>query len=132
MTDGALRKLCRAPGCDELAAPGLAHCAFHDDERRAKEAARRQAAKAGSAALAGAALYASPRWKRARSLFLAKHPLCEDCGELGVITAAREVDHRIPHRGDPKLMWDPSNWQALCKPCHSRKTAREVWHGPRG
>lgn len=24
-----------------------------------------------------------------------------------------------------KLFWDKSNWMALCKPCHSRKTAKE-------
>ncbi|WP_338100978.1 hypothetical protein [Roseovarius nubinhibens] len=34
-----------------------------------------------------------------------------------------------PHRGDRAKFFDRTNWQALCKPCHSRKTAREVWHG---
>ena len=44
----------------------------------------------------------------------------------GRFTAEAVVDHIIPHRGDPHLMWDESNWQALCKPCptarHGRKT----------
>ena len=31
----------------------------------------------------------------------------------------------VPHRGDQKLFWDKSNWQALCKKCHDRKTGRE-------
>nr|DAE96978.1 MAG TPA: HNH endonuclease [Caudoviricetes sp.] len=43
----------------------------------------------------------------------------------GEIVPATEVDHIIPHRGDQKLFWDMSNWQALCHNCHSAKTARE-------
>ena len=35
------------------------------------------------------------------------------------------LDHVIPHRGASHLMWDESNWQALCKPCHDRKTWTE-------
>ncbi|WP_456243258.1 HNH endonuclease [Thermacetogenium phaeum] len=31
----------------------------------------------------------------------------------------------MPHKGDRQLFWDESNWQALCKPCHDSKTARE-------
>ncbi|WP_407496877.1 HNH endonuclease [Pseudooceanicola sp. MF1-13] len=42
------------------------------------------------------------------------------------------MDHITPHKGDRKLFWDRSNWQALCHACHSRKTAREVWHQPTG
>lgn len=127
-----MRKLCRAAGCDELALEGMAHCAEHEAERQAKLAERRKAAKAGAAARAGAEFYRTQRWRKARAAFLARHPLCEDCASLGLVVAAREVDHRIPHRGDAALMWDRSNWQALCKPCHSRKTAHEVWHGGRG
>lgn len=60
--------------------------------------------------------------------FLAEHPLCmcKDCkaGELRV-TASNTVDHIIPHRGDLELFWDETNWQAMSKPCHDRKTATE-------
>ena len=35
------------------------------------------------------------------------------------------VDHIKAHRMDPKLFWDQSNWRALCKSCHDKKTARE-------
>jgi len=52
------------------------------------------------------------------------HPLCVACEGKGMVTAANEVDHIVPHRGDQALMWDEANWQALCKPCHSAKTAR--------
>jgi 5-methylcytosine-specific restriction protein A len=33
------------------------------------------------------------------------------------------VDHRIPHRNDPVLFWDRTNWCAMAKECHDRKTA---------
>ncbi len=38
---------------------------------------------------------------------------------------ANEVDHIKPHNGDLALFWDESNWQSLCKACHSRKTMGE-------
>ncbi|KFI24338.1 HNH endonuclease signature motif containing protein [Paenirhodobacter enshiensis] len=126
-----MRKLCRSPGCDELALPGLAHCAEHEALRQRRLAERRQAAKVGQEAQAGGEFYRTARWRKARAVFLDRHPLCEDCASLGLVVAATEVDHWTPHRGDPVLMWNRSNWQALCKPCHSRKTAREVWHGGR-
>ena len=43
------------------------------------------------------------------------------CGILFLLL----LDHIIPHRGNPVLMWDESNWQALCKPCHDKKTWTE-------
>lgn len=61
------------------------------------------------------------KWQKAREGFLRSHPLCEcpHCmaGQLRV-RAATVVDHIIPHRGDMKLFWDKSNWQALAKECH--------------
>lgn len=65
------------------------------------------------------------RWYKARKQFLLKHPLCEECKNEGVVIAAEVVDHVIPHKGDEKLFWDESNWQALCKHCHDKKTAKE-------
>jgi hypothetical protein len=51
--------------------------------------------------------YSLQRWKKLRRAYLAQHPLCEcGCGYASV-----EVDHRVPHRGDPRLMWDWSNLQ---------------------
>lgn len=41
------------------------------------------------------------------------------------VTPSTEVDHIVAHKGDMGLFWDQANWQALCKPCHSRKTATE-------
>ena len=65
------------------------------------------------------------RWEKLRAVFLRQHPLCASCESEGRCTAATEVDHVIPHRGDQALFWAPGNLQPMCKPCHSRKTARE-------
>lgn len=125
----AIRKVCCSPGCDALAIEGGAHCPEHERERLDKLAARKAQAKLGREARAGALLYATMEWKTGRRAFLAANPLCCDCAELGLVVEAREVDHVKPHRGDRRLFFDRSNWQPLCKPCHSRKTAREVLHG---
>lgn len=45
--------------------------------------------------------------------------------QAGKVTAATEVDHIVPHRGDERLFRDEKNLQSLCRPCHSRKTAVE-------
>ncbi|NBE05941.1 HNH endonuclease [Rhodobacter sp. CCP-1] len=124
-------KLCCAPGCDDLAVDGGPRCADHQAEREAKVAAARARAKAGVAAHGGDRFYRSARWKDESKAYLCRHPNCAECARDGLVVAAREVDHIVPHRGDPKLFWKRSNWQGLCKPCHSRKTAREVW-GHRG
>lgn len=58
------------------------------------------------------------RWREARLVHLAAHPLCVFCGQLGRVTAATVVDHIVPHRGDETLFWDTANWQSLCQPCH--------------
>lgn len=67
------------------------------------------------------------RWRKARTAFLKQHPLCEcdECKRLGRVRAATVVDHIKPHKGDKKLFWDRSNWQAMAKECHDRKTAKQ-------
>lgn len=59
--------------------------------------------------------------------FLAEHPVCEceECKVADIPRIANVVDHIIPHRGNMKLFWDTSNWQAMNKKCHDRKTAKE-------
>lgn len=74
----------------------------------------------------GRRLYANPRWKASRKTFLQRFPLCVQCDKAGRITPAQAVDHIKPHRGDERLFWDSSNWQALCYRCHNRKTASET------
>jgi len=65
------------------------------------------------------------RWRKASKVYLKDNPLCANCRKEGRLTPATEVDYIIPHNGDMKLFWDRSNWQGLCKKCHSIKTALE-------
>lgn len=66
------------------------------------------------------------RWQKYREHFLREHPLCVYCERLGKVTPATVVDHKVPHRGDKGLFWEPENHQALCKHCHdSVKKAEE-------
>lgn len=62
-------------------------------------------------------------WKKARAAFLRENPLCAECQRQGRLTPANTVDHVKAHRGDLTLFWDRSNWEALCRSCHSRVTA---------
>ncbi|WP_132805430.1 HNH endonuclease signature motif containing protein [Tepidamorphus gemmatus] len=109
----------RAPricGCGH-AVPSGARCACQlrrDAERKARHDAHRPTARQRG--------YDS-KWDRERAAFLAAHPTCQ---RDGCTAPATVVDHITPHRGDMRLFWRRSNWQALCAPCHSRwKQARE-------
>lgn len=106
---------CLTPGCNFLTSGS--YCSEHQRRR-----ARQQMQERPSPSTVGY----DRRWERARLIFLSKNPLCVVCQERGIVSASREVDHIKPHRGDPALFWDETNWQALCKTCHSRKTMREV------
>ena len=107
---------CAHPGCPRLVPRGKKYCgehaALHPEEVR-------------SAAARG---YTS-RWAKARRRFLEVHPLCSECLKDGRYVKATDVDHIVPHRGDPQLFWDEGNWQALCHRCHSIKT-RNGDHNP--
>ncbi len=62
-------------------------------------------------------------WPKKRLSFLCRHTICARLGQPGCRGVPNEVDHIVPlSQGGAD---DESNWQALCKPCHSRKTARE-------
>lgn len=65
------------------------------------------------------------KWQKARARYLKVHPLCVHCAREERLVKATVVDHITPHRGDPVLFWDESNWQPLCKPCHDKKTFNE-------
>lgn len=55
------------------------------------------------------------KWRFVRAKFLRAHPNCA-CG-----AAATDVDHVLPLASGGTHAW--SNLRALCRPCHSRKTA---------
>ena len=104
----APRRFCATAGCSNRVTFG--HCPEHADTIR-----RRHVYANTDTILYGR------RWRVARAAYLGAHPYCASCGRL-----ANEVDHVTPHRGDRDLFWDESNWQALCRRCHSRKTRDET------
>ena len=72
----------------------------------------------GASTSARRALYQSTRWRRERREYLASHRWCVHCGARATI-----VDHVHGHdRHWLARFWDRTGWQALCQPCHSRKT----------
>jgi AAA domain/HNH endonuclease len=60
------------------------------------------------------------RWEKVRKQYLQRYPLCRMCQHNGHVTAAKVVDHIVPHQGnrDP-LFWDENNFQSLCLNCHN-------------
>lgn len=55
---------------------------------------------------------------------LAEHPLCVHCLAKDRITAAVEIDHRIPlSKGGTDT---PDNRQSLCRECHLLKTVEDL------
>ncbi len=113
-------RYCLAPRCPVLVERG--YCKAH---YRAQEATRGSQRDRGY----------TRRWERLAAAFRERYPLCgqrpgnlapvlSECYETGRVTVARVVDHVIPHKGDPALMWDEAtNWQSLCVSCHAKKTA---------
>lgn len=115
----APKKPCLKPYCPELTDKG--YCEKHKSPRfRSKnynEKSRPSARQRGY----------TNKWEKARKGYLAAHPICADPFNKhgGRPTAASVVDHIEPHRGDMNLFWDfENNVQALCRSCHSMKTAR--------
>jgi 5-methylcytosine-specific restriction protein A len=113
---------CGFPGCPMLVDPAHRRCEKHRiQERKQIDRQRGSATRRGYDA----------RWRAARKRFLLNHPICGECERVGMLTAATIVDHIIPHKGDSDLFWNESNWQALCRQCHNRKTATTdgIWGG---
>lgn len=74
-------------------------------------------------ATASIRLSGRPRMRR-NARILALYPLCAICESRGLITPAKEVDHRLPlidGGGE-----DEGNLWGLCHDCHADKTAREA------
>lgn len=66
--------------------------------------------------------YYTVRWKRLRQLVIVEqNHRCISCGHA---VLELDVDHTIPHRGDPGLFWTRSNLRAMCHSCHARKTGQ--------
>lgn len=97
----------RICGCGHRVAADV-RCACqikHDAERKARfDQTRPTASQRGY----------GTKWREARVEFLTKHPTCTRCGAPATV-----VNHRTPHKGDRKLFWSRSNWEAVCAPCHN-------------
>ena len=108
------RKPCRHPGCPELVDSDKIYC---DKHLPLHPEVTRSASERGY----------GRRWQKASRLFLQEHRFCVEClkEQPPRYTKATVVDHIVPHRGDHYLMWGDTNWQALCKPCHDKKTGTE-------
>ena len=88
---------CRYPGCPKLVLYGRKYCDEHERQCRSERK---------SAVLRGY----GKEWQKARKFFLKHHPWCVRCKEKGRLVPATVVDHIKPHRGDPDLFWDETNW----------------------
>jgi 5-methylcytosine-specific restriction enzyme A len=127
MPDGSL-KPCGYPCCGELVQARERFCSQHvrGRQRFTSAGASVRIARHDAPGSRTREPYNDRQWRKARRFYLSLHPLCRACERMGVVRLATEVDHIIPHKGDMKLFWDDiNNWQGLCKPCHSRKTASE-------
>lgn len=108
-------RVCAEPGCSVVSPE--ARCPAHQRTQRQQQ--RRFQT--------GQTAYNSVRWVRETQRFKALHPHCVNAGQDPRCTLLTDVtDHKVPHRGDPVLFWDETNWQPMCATCHSRKTALET------
>jgi len=114
----AASRPCNKAGCPSLATIN-GYCDKHQSARRDTE--KQYDKQRGNANDRGY----GHKWRKERLDYLAVNPLCVTCKTNGNIVAAVVVDHIIPHKGDEKLFWRRSNWQALCIVCHNRKTATQ-------
>ena len=108
---------CQWRGCPRVVRGDVPYC-----EEHAKQLAREREAGRPSAARRGY----DGNWRKLRAMFLRRHPLCADPFEIhgGRPVVATEVDHIQPLSRGGGHEWE--NLQALCKSCHSKKTARET------
>jgi 5-methylcytosine-specific restriction protein A len=109
------KKPCSKIGCRELTIER--YCQEHKQEKwKGYDKERGSAYERG---------YTS-RWNKYSKMFRRKNPLCVMCLEKGVLTPSEHTDHIIAVSGaDDPLFWQEDNHQALCAPCHSKKTVEE-------
>lgn len=60
-----------------------------------------------------------------RAVYLQEHPLCEKCGENGLVVAASQIHHLEAQSKRPDLIMLESNWMPVCGPCHEEFTRAE-------
>ena len=111
-----MRRKCTSPACYGLAAEGSRLCTACG-ERKPRAPPRASAAARGY----------DWQWRKpggTRDAFLACHPLCQDCQAAGRMRPATEVHHVERIAAAPQRKRDWRNLRALCRACHSRRTAK--------
>jgi 5-methylcytosine-specific restriction protein A len=71
--------------------------------------------------------YHTNAWRKASERFLSDNPLCVECKKIDLLVQAKVTDHIIP-KDLCKNPMDESNWQPLCRECHSKKSAKDKSH----
>lgn len=81
--------------------------------------------------------YKQKRWKDLQqAVFLRDNFICQ---RTGVVLVGRHpapnspvANHKVPHRGDPRLFWDINNIETVAKSVHDREIQIEEQAVPRG
>lgn len=125
MSPRAPLKPCTYPGgCPRLVESG--RCEVHRRQVYREQNARRDPADL--------AFYGSARWKRFRLWFANGHPTCE-CADTRCRCGGScnqpmsDVDHIETPGARPDLALAEENCRALCRSCHSARTARDQSFG---
>lgn len=71
----------------------------------------------------------TPEWDRLSRQHRIEHPLCLGCEAMGLVEAATQVDHIVPHQGDRDKLLDPHNLQSCCDWHHNavKQKLEQLW-----
>ena len=108
-------RFCLVPGCPRYS-NGSGYCDAHAPVVRAQT---HRAYDMGPRDQWARRFYKSAAWRKFREVVLQKFPICQDCEVL----PSCEVHHIVKAR-TRKLLLSFRNVLALCKSCHSKRTAR--------
>lgn len=64
------------------------------------------------------------KWQSLSRRFRELNPLCHDCLKSGIVRFSEETHHKIKVSEAPELFYTENNLMALCKSCHSKRSAR--------
>lgn len=76
------------------------------------------------------AWYKTKRWQALRlQVFVRDGFMCQRTGEMCIgrhpAPNSPVANHRVPHRGDPALFWDPANVETVTKAVHDSEIQAE-------
>lgn len=119
-------KRCNAPLCRTLIDYTQQYCSEHTKKAVRKQETYSERKEKDAEALK---FYKSARWQRTSRNYRYKHPVCELCQKLGIVTPADVVDH-VKERKDltideQHLLYDENNLMSLCHAHHNQKSASE-------